>query len=236
MIPLVVIRPQPGCDATVAAARGRGLDARGFPLFSVGPLQWSPPDPAAIDAVLIGSANALRHGGDDLARYRGKPAYAVGKATAEAARTAGFSIAATGEGGLQSLLGALDPHHKRLLRLSGDVRVMLSPPEDVSIVERVVYESRRLPMSRALADLLQRPAVVLLHSAHAALHFASLCDLAHLERSRISLAAIGPRVAEVVGGGWRAVVAAARPDDAALLALAQEMCQTPPGVGTQDET
>ena len=45
MIPLIVIRPQPGCDASVAAARARGLDAHGFPLFAVRALDWQPPAP-----------------------------------------------------------------------------------------------------------------------------------------------------------------------------------------------
>lgn len=79
MIPLIVIRPQPGCDASVAAARARGLDAHGFPLFAVRALDWQPPAPDSFDALLIGSANALRHGGAALAAWRGKPAYAVGR-------------------------------------------------------------------------------------------------------------------------------------------------------------
>ena len=43
MIPLAIIRPQPGNAATVAAARARGLDAQGFPLFAVTPLAWQAP-------------------------------------------------------------------------------------------------------------------------------------------------------------------------------------------------
>ena len=82
MTPLIVIRPQPGCDASVAAARAFGLVAQGHPLFEVRPLEWDAPDPASFDALLIGSANALRHGGAALAQYRGRPAYVVGETTA----------------------------------------------------------------------------------------------------------------------------------------------------------
>ena len=53
MTPLIVIRPQPGCDASVAAARAFGLVAQGHPLFEVRPLEWDAPDPASFDALLI---------------------------------------------------------------------------------------------------------------------------------------------------------------------------------------
>lgn len=225
MIPLVVVRPQPGCDATVAAARALGLEAHGHPLFEIEPRNWLPPPSDEIDALLIGSANALRHGGDGLAPFRGKPAYAVGQTSAEAAREAGLKVVATGRGGLQTVLGKLDPAHRRLLRLAGETRTELAAPEGVNIIERLVYAAGPQPMAAALIALLRGPAVVLLHSAEAARHFTGLCDVHRIERGRIALAAIGPRVAEATGSGWRAVAAAARPDDAALLALAHEMCQ-----------
>jgi len=47
----------------IVKARKQGLDAHGFALFEVRPLPWELPDPDAIDALLFGSANALRHGG-----------------------------------------------------------------------------------------------------------------------------------------------------------------------------
>lgn len=225
MIPLIVIRPQPGCDVTVAAARALGLDAHGFPLFAVRPLDWAPPAPDCFDALLIGSANALRHGGPALAAWRGKPAYAVGRTTADAARAAGLEVIATGHGGLQAMLVALGPGHRRLLRLAGRERVELTAPAGVTIEERVLYASEPQPLPPALSALLAEGAVVLLHSGEAARHFAALCAAHGLERARIALAAIGPRVAAAAGQGWAALRAAARPDDDALLALANEMCQ-----------
>jgi uroporphyrinogen-III synthase len=119
MIPVVAIRPQPGCDATVAAARAAGLDARGFPLFEVRPLAWQPPSAESFDALLLGSANALRHAGPPLDGYHGKPAYAVGATTADAASAAGLDVIAVGSGGLKLLLPRLAADHRRLLRLSG---------------------------------------------------------------------------------------------------------------------
>ncbi len=228
MIPLIVIRPQPGCAATLMAAQAFGLDARAFPLFAVRPLAWEAPPRDSFDALLIGSANALRHGGDALAGWRGTPAYAVGETTAEAARAAGLDVVATGGGGLQALVGTLKPEHRRLLRLAGRKRVALAPPPGVTLSERIVYASEAQQMPAELAAMLKKPCVVLLHSAEAAHHFAGQCDTHAIPRRRIALAALGPRIAAAVGDGWAAVTAAAAPHDNALLELAGEMCQTLP--------
>ena len=228
MIPLIIIRPQPSCDATLAAARDLHFDAHGFPLFAIRPLAWDAPPRDSFDALLIGSANALRHGGGALAGWRGTPAYAVGETTAEAARAAGLDVIATGEGGLQALLGTLKPDHRRLLRLAGQKRVALVAPPGVILSERIVYASEAQPMPAVLADMLKKPCVVLLHSAEAAHHFAGQCDTHAIPRRRIALAALGPRIAAAVGDGWAAVTAAAAPNDHALLELAGEMCQTLP--------
>ena len=209
MIPLAVVRPQPGCDATVAAARRLGLDAHGFPLFAVRAIAWESPAPGSFDAVLIGSATALRHGGAGLEVLRGRPAYAVGKTTAEAARLAGLDVIATGEGGLQAVLNGVRPEHARLLRLAGRERVELVPPPGVSLIERVVYASEPQPLPAGLAQVLAGRAVVLLHSGEAARHFAELCTAHAIDRSRIALATIGPRVSEAAQNGWAALETAA---------------------------
>lgn len=225
MTPLVIIRPQPGCDATLAAAKDLGLDARGFPLFTIAPVAWSPPEPETVDALLIGSANALRHGGEGVQRFAGKPAYVVGRATADAARDAGLAIAAVGRGGLQPVLESIDPAHKRLLRLAGRERLTLSLPAGTTMVERIVYASDPQPVPQDLADLLTAPAVVMLHSAEAARHFAAECDRLGIPKGHITLATIGPRVSGATGTGWKAVKTAQMPGDPALLALARDMCQ-----------
>ena len=227
--PVIIIRPEPGCAAPVAAARALGREAQGVPLFAVGPLAWQAPDPATVDALLIGSANAPRHAGAALARYAGKPAYVVGEATAEAARGAGLSVAACGEGGLASLMDCIAPAHRRLLRLAGRERVELVPPEYILLAERVVYASEPQAMPSALARLLSARALpkslVLLHSAESARHFAQECDRLGLDRARVHLLALGQRVAAAAGAGWADISTAARPTDPALLALCRQLCQ-----------
>lgn len=225
MIPLIVIRPEPGCAATLAAARDLGLEAHGFPLFEVHPTAWTLPD-EPVDALLVGSANAFRHGGSLLAGLRDKPAYVVGATTATAAELAGFSVAAVGSGGLEKVLDRIEPANTTLLRLCGHDRIALEPRTGVTIIERVVYRSDPVPMPDGLVRQLAGPAVVLLHSAEAARHFAAQCDAHTIDRSQIALAAIGPRVAAAAGSGWALVATAPRPDDAALLALAGNLCQT----------
>ncbi|MFT4025249.1 MAG: uroporphyrinogen-III synthase [Novosphingobium sp.] len=225
---LVVIRPQPGADATLAAAAALGLAARAFPLFEVEPVAWEAPDPADIDALLVGSANALRHAGIALERFRDKPAHAVGQATAAACRAAGLTVAATGSGGLERVLADIRGP-ARLLRLAGREHVALSAPPGVELVERVVYASNPQPLPPALAELLRAPAVVMLHSATAAQHFAAECDRLAVDRARIGLVTIGPRVTAACGPGWAALATAATPDDAALLAQARHLCQNRPG-------
>lgn len=222
MKPLVILRPEPGNAASLAAARALGLEAIAAPLFVIEPVP-SPLPIEPFDAILAGSANAFRHGGAQLASLVHLPVYAVGEATAQAARAAGFSVAAIGAGGLQNVLDALPPAPMRLLRLAGRDRVELTPPPEIELTEHVVYAAISQPLSPALAKQLTQPCVIALHSAEAARIFASLMS----NRAHLSLACIGQRVAAAAGPGWAAVRCAATPDDPTLLALAAEMCQTP---------
>jgi uroporphyrinogen-III synthase len=224
MMPLIVIRPEPGCSATLAAAQKMGLATQGFPLFRIAAKDWQAPAAKAFDALLLGSANALRHGGAGLKLYAGKPAYVVGEATALAAREAGLVVVSSGSGGLQEVLDKAA--HPRLLRLAGDEHVALEPPPGITLAERITYVSLPQPMPAALAEMLVRPAVVMLHSAAAARHFAGECGRLGIERNNLILAVISPRTAEAAGPGWGRIATAAQPSDHALLALAGHLCQT----------
>jgi len=224
MMPLIVVRPEPGCAATVAAARTLGLEALGFPLFAITPRDWQPVPSGEIDALLIGSANALRHGGAELARYRALPAHVVGEATAAAARAAGLAVETIGSGGLQTVLDTV-PAGTRLLRLAGEERITLTPPPGVTMIERVCYASESRAMPPQLVRLLSRPATVLLHSAEAARHFGLECDRLGVDRAGVHIAALVQRIAAAAGPGWAGCVVADRPDDAALLATARNLCQ-----------
>jgi uroporphyrinogen-III synthase len=222
-LPILAIRPQPGSSATVAAAEAAGLTIEACPLLELRPVPWSLP-PGEFDGLLLGSANALRLGGPLVDNLVGKPVYAVGETTAEAARQRGFRVVRTGRGGLQALLDDLAGEDLRLLRLAGRERVPLSPPPEISIETAILYESSPLPLPERTAGLIRTGALVLLHSAAAARHFVAECDRLGVRRGDIRLAALGPRIAEAAGTGWAALRVAAEPNEAALLALAREMC------------
>lgn len=219
----LALRPEPGLSATLERARALGLAITGHPLSEIRPAAWACPDPAGIDGLLIGSANAILHGGPNLARLTAKPAYAVGEATAAAARAAGFAVAMTGSGGLQGVLDAMSgPCH--LLRIAGEERVALTPPPGVTFAEVIAYRSIALPLDPAANLLASGEALVLLHSAATAAHFAAECDRLGIDRARVGLAALGPRIAAAAGEGWGAVHTAARPDEGTLVQLAFDLC------------
>lgn len=227
MVPLIVIRPEPGCSATVAAATAAGLDVHGYPLFAVRPCSWQAPDPARFDALLAGSANVFRHGGTGLAGLLGLPVYAVGETTASAARAAGFAVAAAGSGGLQAVLDSVVPSGARLLRLAGDERVPLHLPPGLRMEERVVYASKPQDMPPELIERLRAPAIIAVHSAEAVRHLTAQCVYHGIRRAPLRIAALGQRIAQAAEGGWGEVAVATLPNDTALLALARQMCQDP---------
>ena len=211
---LLVLRPEPGNRATVDRARGLGLEPVPCALFAIEPVDWTAPDPGGYDHILFTSANALRHGGDQLAGLTGLPVLAVGLATADAARAAGFAVATTGEAGVDALLAMLPATH-RLLHLTGAEH---RPPDTRHAIDTVVvYRSVAL-----VAPVIPTGAVVaLVHSPRAGERFAQLVP----DRATIAIAAISAAAAAACGTGWDKVAVANQPSDTALLALAARLCQ-----------
>ncbi len=215
---VLVLRPEPGASATVDRAREHGLDAVAVPLFEVEPLEWEAPDSAGFDGLLLTSANAVRLAGGQLQDLRGLPAYAVGNATCEAAREAGFHVSAVGEDGVDGLLGSIKPE-LRLLHLCGEHR--LEPAEARQKLTAIpVYASRAVedPDLDAAGSF-----VTLIHSPRSGRRFAELVG----DRGSIAIVAISPAAADAVGSGWERVETAPEPSDNALLVLAARLCNIP---------
>lgn len=225
MNPLFVFRPEPGWSATAAAARDKGLEVRGEPLFAVEPVAWDVPEHHKFDALLAGSANVFRHGGGGLAALRDLPVLAVGDTTAKAAEQAGFKVAQTGQGGLQSLIDGLGTEMPSLLRLAGKEQVPLFVRNGIMVDTRVVYRTIARPLGVDSRRALQDGGVALLHSAAAATQLAAQCEEHGIARSAVTLVVIGPRVAEACGAGWHSIHIAASPTDADMLALTKALCQ-----------
>lgn len=236
MTSLLILRPQPGADATATKARAMGLDPVITPLFEIRRADWTPPEPALFDAVLMTSANAARCGGAAIARYRHLPLYAVGSATAAAAAAAGFDTIIAGERDGDALVQlAVEQGSRRLLHLTGRDHIDLRHAE-VSIDHQAVYASeavRSLP--DAAGSALRGGAVVLIHSPRAASLFAALVDGAALDRAAITVAGLSAAVCDAAGAGWNAIFAAPAPNDDALLAIAARLCDQGSGlVGGED--
>lgn len=233
MCPIIAIRGEPGLSQTLAFAASQSIDVTGIPLFEVDPVAWDVPDEEQFDGLLIGSANAIRHCGAGLEKLADLPVFAVGEQTANAAKEAGFIVAHIGQGGLQSVLDHDTAHSKRFLRLSGRERVPLETHSSQEMVEIVTYDNRAVAAPDMLAMALKDGGIVMLHSAAATDHFTNECKRIGLDRSRILLAALGPRIIENAGYGWADIQVANAPNDAALLttvkalalALGKNICQ-----------
>ncbi|MBN8843965.1 MAG: uroporphyrinogen-III synthase [Sphingomonadales bacterium] len=221
-LPLIVTRADPGGAATAARARAMGFDARHLPLFAARPLEWSAPDPAEFDALLLTSAQAVRLAGPGLARLADLPAYAVGAATAAAAEAAGLRVAMTGKADAQAVIEAMTSRNVvRILWLCGRDRSALDAREAV-LTALPVYAVEAVEPSAEWAAAIAEPAIVLAHSARGAARIAALTGAV---RAHLAIAALSASVAGAAGDGWAAIAIAAQPDDASLLAAAHDLCQ-----------
>jgi len=219
--PLLVLRPEPGASATEAAAEALGLEAIKAPLFTLRAIEPDLSGMAMPDALLLTSASAARLSGDWIAPYRHLPVYAVGAATAAAARRIGLDPVAVGEADAAAIVAqAAADGVRRLLHLAAREHRAVAHPA-VAIERTIVYAADPVPAlpPQALAAL-ERGAVALLHSPRAAALFAQLHPR---PRTRTAIAALSPAIAAAAGEGWRACAIAEHPRDDALLTAARPL-------------
>lgn len=189
------------------------------PLLIPRALAWSTP-PGDWQAVAFTSASAPVLAGAALAALAHLPAYAVGAATAAAARAAGFAEvrAARGDAGAVFARAAADGV-QRLLHLAGQDRTAAVVPAGLGVGIATVYAADLAPaLPAAEVD------VVLLYSARTAAHFAALFAG---NRATVTVAALSPAVAAAAGTGWQSVLVAAEPTEDALFAAARLTCDKP---------
>lgn len=214
--PILIVRPQPGADATAARAAKLGLGTVVAPLFRITPRSWTmPADPP--EALLVTSANGARHLDERVSRDL--PVYAVGSATAAALADAGFANVISGREGVEQVVAMAEAAGiENLLHLAGEDRTPFVT-DRLRIETRTVYAATACDPSPAFHDALEQGAVILLHSARAAQRFRALAGTGH------RVAAISHAVLAAAGAGWTSAVAADRPTDDALLAAAARLCQ-----------
>ncbi|WP_447727695.1 uroporphyrinogen-III synthase [Sphingomonas koreensis] len=220
---VAILRPEPGNAATAARLRNAGLDPLPLPLFAVSALDWTPPAATAFDGLLLTSANSLRHGGAGLASLHDLPVLAVGNATADAARTAGFDVAHTGSTDVTDLLRNA-PGFARLLWLAGRDRTVITHPALAAVIS--VYASDPLTLTAAAAAQLAG-SVALIHSARAGMQLAAELARHGVLPDTVRIAAISRKAAIAAGPGWDAVAIAVTPDDDALIAAAYALAIDP---------
>jgi uroporphyrinogen-III synthase len=234
---LLIIRPQPGNDASAARAKAAGFDPVQLPFFEVRPRDWQAVDPADHDALLITSSNAVRHAGPQLGGLAGLPVHAVGKVSAQASKAARLIIASSGSRGVaEALEAAQAAGHKRLLWLAGEDRIAIAAPPGMYIDERIVYASETIALPETTKAAIAACPLVALHSPRAAKSFAAYVDAVGLRRETFVLAAFSPAIATAAGTGWGGVATAAHPQDAALLSAAARLVKQAPITGGKGES
>lgn len=214
MTPLLVLRPQPGADATAERIRARGLVAVVAPLFERRPVAWDPPSSNEMDHLLVTSAAVFEHGGARLNAYLHLPMVAVGHATAAAARTAGFGSIEVAEGGnVRAAAERLTEYGaRRVLHLAGEDRIEADVPG--ALVTRIaVYAATPVDPPPAFHQAIDGGAVALVHSPRAGGRLASLVA----DRKGSAIAAISAAAAAAAGAGWRQTVVAENPTDEAVI-------------------
>lgn len=199
---IAVLRPEPGNRVTAAAIEARGRTAIRMPLFEVRPEPWSLPDTEVFDALILTSANAIRHGGAGLSALYRLPVYAVGKATGEAAQRAGFDVVCVGTEGAASLIAMAEAAGiRRALHLAGRERTL----EAAGIVAQLITVYASEPLQPHDAARLAG-SVSLVQSARAGARLSEIVDSAGLARGDIALVAVSTRAAQAAGEGWEQVV------------------------------
>ncbi len=216
---VLVTRPEPAASRTAARLRTLGHEVVVAPLLIPRALAWGVPE-GGWQAVAFTSASAPALAGPGLAMLSHLPAYAVGEATAEAVRLAGFGDvrAARGDASAVFALAAADGV-RLLLHLAGADRRAAAVPAGLTVGVAAVYAAD-------LADTLPEAEfdLVLLYSTRTAARFAELFAGG---RSNIILAALSANVAAAAGHGWARIIVAAEPTEASLFAGAGLTCDSP---------
>jgi len=232
----LITRPTEDAQPLAAALTALGIEPVIEPLLAIAPLPAVLPPLDGVRALLFTSANGVRAFAAKSDR-RDLAAFAVGPATAEAARTAGFGTIETAEGDADALARLvaerLKPDAGRLIHVAGstvtgDLAGQLTAQgyavERIALYDAVPADALSLRVADDLAA--GRIDWVLLFSPRTAAIFARLVRNAGRVDALKSCTALclSPPVAEAVSSlPWHRVHIASKPDQANLLALAENL-------------
>ena len=225
---VVVTRPQADGERTAAALEALGHEVLVAPLMRV--------EPVAVDlagtwsAIAVTSANALQAIGATAGRMKTLPVFAVGERSAETARLAGFAEVSSANGDIKDLARMIAARavgtKASLLYLAGEDRagdfIAQLAAHGIDAEMKVVYRTVAEVFPPVLAAALEAGDV------DAVLHFSRRSAELFVEGARASGVAgpaedvrhlcLSAQVAEPLAGARRIAVAA-RPEEAALIAL-----------------
>jgi len=232
---ILVTRPQPGADRTARRLSELGLVPVVLPLFETVPVAIETGSAPAADALVVTSANALRHAPETLLRrFAATPCFAVGAETGEVARSLGLGSVEVGPGDAIALAdrvasrlgkGAATLYLCGRVRLGDFERILAERGLGVRAVE--TYDTVEIPdAAEAVAALLRTdpPSGVLLYSAGAARMIGRLVEPDAPPSASTLWYCLSRRVAAALSGVDPGLVRiAAEPSEAALLELLEKV-------------
>jgi uroporphyrinogen-III synthase len=176
-----ITRAQPGADATAERVRALGHEAVIAPLLAVRALPDVQIDLSGVAALAFTSANGVRCFAD-ISPERAIRVFAVGAATAQAARAAGFKLVLSADGDVEALAEGIGQRrgelrgavlHPGAVDLAGDLAGALER-QGVEARRLTLYETLPLKLETEAASQLVTSDAVLLHSPRAAQVLAAL--------------------------------------------------------------
>lgn len=240
----LVTRPIEDAEPLVAALAARGIAALVEPMLRIRRLGGPPPDLAGVQAVLLTSANGARALAAASA-HRDLPVFAVGDATAAAARAAGFVTVASADGDVEDLAALvaarLSPADGTLLHaagsaVAGDLAGRLGEA-GFTLRRAVLYAADpATALSGEAAEALRqgRLDLAFFFSPRTASAFVRLVAAAGTGAAcgGVSAFCLSPAVAAALGAlAWRRTLVAAAPTQAALLAALDDFLAGLPAIG-----
>ena len=226
---VLLTRPLDSSRALAEALEDEGIDPMIWPLTRIVPTVATLKLPPNTGGLLFTSANGVRALAA-LTKRRDLPALCVGKATAEAARNAGYRDCFAAGGDARALAdlaqrsGIRDFFHPRGRDTAGDLKTWLTE-SGLRVTEAVVYRAEETgPPPAPVAAALARGSVdlVTIWSHRAGAILARHLTGAGHRLDNTGLLAISPATAEPLeAAGFHRIVIAEAPNVAAMLAAIQ---------------
>lgn len=213
-----VTRARPGADRSAERLRALGMEPVVQPLLTVQPLSPALPDLDRFAALVFTSLNGVAAYAA-LTPRRDHPVFAVGDATAQAARDAGFAHVRSAAGDLHDLVRLLaEAAPSSLLAIAaetpaGDLARSLREAGGRQSIE-ILTAYRTIPTGAAAPAAID---AVLIHSPRAA---KELADHAGVAADAV-IACISPAAAALLQALGHACAISPQPNEAALLATLQ---------------